>query len=139
MKRQLPAMTNRLFCVLLLAVFYSSGCSAKNEGIVTGNVTVDGKPAELGSLAFFPADGKSRSSGTKIIAGKYTANVPVGLQNVEIRVPKVVGQQKLYNTPDSPIQPIMAEVLPAKYNNQTELQLDVKPGVNEKDFILTTK
>jgi hypothetical protein len=97
------------------------------------------KSAEHGAITFFPVDGKARTTGTKIIGGKYNANVPLGLQKVEIHVPKVIGRKKLYNTPDSPMEDITDESLPAKYNRQSELQLDVKPGNNEQDFNLTTK
>src|SRR6185436_17969686 len=48
-------------------------------------------------------------------------------------------EEKLYNTADSPVQPIMKETLPAKYNDDSELQLDVKAGQNSKDFELSTK
>ena len=35
--------------------------------------------------------------------------------------------------------PIRVEVLPPKYNYQTELLLDVKPGKNQQDYDLKTK
>ena len=62
----------------------------------------------------------------------------VSLRTVKDRVPKVMGEKKLYNTPDSPKQKILAESLPAKYNDQTELKLDVQRGENRQDFSLTT-
>ena len=58
---------------------------------------------------------------------------------MEVRIPKVVGKKKLYDTPDSPEQEIMEEVLPAKYNEVTELRVDIKKGINTKDFELKTK
>lgn len=70
--------------------------------------------------------------------GKYSADVPIGPSKVAIRVPKVIGQRKLYNTPDSPVQPLMDESLPAKFNDETELTLDVKPGETQGDFDLKT-
>jgi hypothetical protein len=33
---------------------------------------------------------------------------------------------------------LLAEILPAKYNDQTELEFDVKPGKNKQDYQLTT-
>ena len=33
----------------------------------------------------------------------------------------------------------MEEVLPAKYNEVTELRVDIKKGINTKDFDLKTK
>ena len=107
-------------------------------GEVTGTVTVNGEPAQTGSISFFPVDGKSVTTGAVIEAGKYSARVPVGKVKVEIRVSKIVGRKKLYDTPNSPIQPIMQEVLPPKYNDQTELELDVEPGKNEQNYDFKT-
>jgi hypothetical protein len=132
-------MTRRLLLCLLLLLLLAPGCAETNEAVVTGTITVDGTPAKTGYIGFIPVDGKSATSGAEIKDGKYTANVPLGTMKVQIRVPKVVGQQKLYNTPDSPVQPIMAETLPPKYHDQTELVLDVKPGTNEQDYPLLTK
>jgi hypothetical protein len=134
-------MTNRaavvLFVVGLLSIV--SGCSNANRGTVSGSVTIDGQPVKSGSIGFFPIDEKSPTSGATIADGQYTATVPLGPAKVQIRVAKVVGQKKLYNTADSPVQPIMREVLPRKYNDDTELQLDVQPGSNSKDFELSSK
>jgi hypothetical protein len=121
-------------CGALLIV----GCSDPNVGVVTGSITVDGTPAKSGSIAFFPVNGKSSIAGAEIIDGHYRAEVAVGSSNVEIRVPKIVGRKKLYDTPDSPIKDIMTESLPGKYNDATELTLDVQPGVNEQDYELTS-
>lgn len=120
-----------------LAAALLLGCSGDNTtGEVTGTVSVDGKPAEKGSIGFVPVDGKSPTAGAEIKDGKYTAKVPVGTAKVEIRVPKVVGKKKLYNTPDSPVQDLLEEVLPAKFNEESELKLDVKSGKNEKSWDL---
>ena len=123
----------------ILAALLASGCAEPTTGVVTGVVTVDGEPAKSGSIAFFPVDGKSSTTGAEIIDGQYAANVPFGAHKVEIRVSKVVGQKKLYETANSPIKPIFAEALPPRYNDETELTLDVQPGETRKDFELTTK
>ncbi len=124
--------------VVLLTL--AAGCGEPpTTAVVEGTVTVDGTPAEMGSIAFFPTDGKSATSGAALENGKYKAQVPFGEVKVEVRVNKVVGQQRLYDTPDSPVQPILAEVLPPKYNDQTELTMIVEPGVNQQNFDLTTK
>jgi len=128
-----------IYAALIFAAILASGCSEPTTGVVTGVVTVDGAPAKSGSIAFFPVDGKSSTTGAEIIDGQYAANVSFGAHNVEIRVSKVVGQKKLYDTADSPIKPILAEALPPRYNDETELTLDVQPGETRKDFELTTK
>ena len=78
-------------------------------------------------------------SGGVIKDGQYTATVPLGEMKVQIRANKKVGETRIYNTPDSPIQTILAEVLPPKYNDETELRLDVKPGKNQQDYDLKSK
>ena len=124
---------------LAAALALLAGCSGDKMGEVTGTVTVDGAPAERGGLTFIPADGKSPTAGCEIVGGKYSAKVPPGTAKVQVRVPKVTGKKKMYNTPDSPFQDVLTEVLPAKYNEQTELTLDVKAGKNEKDWDLKSK
>lgn len=125
--------------MMVFAVLVIAGCGKSDVGVVTGTITVDGSPAKQGSIAFFPVDQKSRTAGGEIVDGKYTAEVPLGKFTVEIRVPKIVGEKKLYDTPNSPIQKIMAESLPAKFNDKTELTVDVAPGESQKDFVLTTR
>jgi hypothetical protein len=58
---------------------------------------------------------------------------------VSISSPKLVRMKKLYNTPDSPEMPWNEEALPKRYNEQTELELDVTPGSNKKDWDLQGK
>jgi hypothetical protein len=108
-------------------------------GTVSGTISVDGAPVKSGSIAFFPTDGKSSTSGAEIVDGQYTATVAPGTARVEIHVPRVIGQRKAYDTPDSPMMEIVGEALPAKYNDASELTLDVKLGENRQDYDLKTK
>jgi hypothetical protein len=124
---------------LLAGVLFAAGCDEPTTGTVTGMITVDGAPAKNGSIAFFPVDGKASTAGAEIVDGHYTAEVAFGQSKVEIRVPKVVGERKLYDAPNSPMKSVLAESLPAKYNDASELTLDVKPGENQKDYSLMTK
>lgn len=139
-KRQKAKRQFRIACLLTLLPIVA-GCmdGGPPMGTVSGAVTVDGEPAKTGSISFFPVDGVSSTAGGEIKDGKYSAEVPPGMSKVEIRVSKAVGEKRLYNTPDSPVQPIMAEVLPAKYNDRTELTFDVQAGSNERDFHLESK
>jgi hypothetical protein len=137
--RQATSGTDRHWLSIVLVLIILAGCGESTIGVVSGTVTVDGLPAKEGSIAFFPVDRKSATAGAEIREGEYTAQVPLGASKVEIRVPKVVGQRKLYNTSNSPIMPLLEESLPAKYNDQTELTLDVRPGKNRQDYQLSTK
>src|SRR5262245_30134985 len=124
---------------MLIAAILVAGCAKSDVGVVTGSITVDGLPAKSGSIGFYPVNRKSSTAGGEIVDGQYTANVPLGTFKVEIRVPKVVGQKKLYDTPDSPVKQLLAESLPPKFNDKTELTLEVLPAENRKDYQLTTK
>src|SRR5262245_49648092 len=123
MKEQLISLARSSVMAVLATLFLATGCSGTNETTVSGTITVDGTPPKKGSIAFIPLDGQSRTSGGAITDGKYESQIPIGKQRVEIRISKVVGQRKLYNTANSPTQDILEEVLPPKYNSESELQL----------------
>jgi hypothetical protein len=126
-----------VFCAFVVAM---AGCEPESRMItVTGTVTIDGKAPENGSISFIPLDGMAPTAGAVIEDGKYKSEAPLGESKVEIRVPKVVGKKKLYDTPDSPEQEIMEEVLPEKYNEASELRFTGVKGKNEKNFELSTK
>lgn len=131
----------RSFGLVALLAPWFLGCSKQdpNRGQVTGIVEVDGQPAAEGAITFYPVDDNLAGSGGAIANGRYTVNANVGLSKVIINVPKVVGQRKVYDTPDSPMMSVTEELLPPKYNDQTTLTYDVQPGPNEKNFSLKTK
>jgi len=128
-----------LRCVHLLSamvIVSAVGCAKEELAIVSGSVTIDGTPAKEGYVNFFPADGRGSTAGGAMVDGSYSATMQPGPKKVEIRVQKVVGYVKLYDTPDSPVQPNRVEVLPPKYHDQTKLVLDAKLGENKQDFTL---
>jgi hypothetical protein len=123
---------------LLAALLAQAGCGSR-DAQVQGTVQVDGKPLEKGWIIFVPADGKTKTAGGEIKGGHYSVKVPVGTMKVSISAPQVVGKKKLYDTPDSPEQDVTSEALPPRYNRQSDLTLDVKPGTNPKDYDLTSQ
>ncbi len=128
-----------LFCsVTLFPCFVGCGPES-NVALITGTVSIDGKPADKGSISFIPVNGVGPTAGTELKEGKFSSQAAIGECKVEIRVSKVVGKKKLYDTPDSPVQDLMEEVLPSKYNEASELRIEIKKGKNEKDWDLKTK
>jgi hypothetical protein len=128
--------SHRWLCV---AVCFAAlvGCSGRsNRGVVTGTVTFDGQPLKSGTIRFIPADGRTPTSDAIITDGKYRADVPLGEKRVSISAPKIVGKRKAYDTLDSPTVDIVEELLPAKYNAQSELKLTVQAGKQSHDFEL---
>lgn len=126
-------------CALLALFIATIGCSDQDNGQVTGMVRIDGAPVEKGTITFIPADGKGQTAGGEIKAGKYSVRVGVGKMKVSISMPVEDKRKKLYPTADSPEMWMYREGLPARYNEQTELELDVKSGTNQKDWDLQGK
>src|SRR5688500_13793903 len=64
--------------IALLAALMITGCSEPTVGTVSGTITVDGASVKSGSIAFFPVDGRSSTSGAEIVDGQYKATVAPG-------------------------------------------------------------
>ena len=122
---------------LLLLLLALAGCSS--TATVRGTVTLDDKPVEDGSIKFESVDGSTSTAGGDIKNGRYSVPVPICKMKVSIYWSKVVGTTPLYDTPDSPTRPVTAPMIPKKYNEETTLEFDVVPGVNEKDWALRSQ
>jgi hypothetical protein len=130
------------FCTFAFAlvVVLAAGCGAKsNKGTVTGTVTLDGQPIKAGLIHFAAVDGLTPTADAAITDGKFKARVPPGDKKVSISAPKVTGQRRMYETPNSPMIDITEESVPKQYNAQTTLKYTVAAGSQQKDFELTSK
>lgn len=131
----------RVTAFVLLILGLLAGCGGgQATGDVSGTVSFDGKPVEMGSITFLPADGNGPSAGGSITDGKYAvAKVPVGAAKVKISGALVTGKKKMYDDASSPVVTTSTELLPAKYSDEkaTELKFDVQKGPQTKDFALT--
>jgi hypothetical protein len=118
-----------------------TGCSGgggdeipKHE--VSGTVTLKGQPLAEGTISFVPADGQGPTAGAAIQEGQYTAQVPPGPKRVEIHAVKVVGQRKMFDTPDSPTVDVTEELVPPQYNTESTLHADVQDDRDDLNFTL---
>ncbi|MEQ8638169.1 hypothetical protein [Gimesia maris] len=116
-----------LFIVSLTACG-GGGIAPPELGQVTGKVTLDGAPLTDASVTFMPEKVRASSSMTDS-EGKYDLVYIRDEKGAAIGPHKVV-VSKLVNE---------KEVIPEKYNSETELTADVKPGANEFNFDLTSK
>jgi hypothetical protein len=68
-------MMNKTFTLALVALGSAatlSGCSSGAVGTVAGQVTVDGAPAEIGTITFKPADNPTgKGAGGAMTAGRF--------------------------------------------------------------------
>jgi hypothetical protein len=125
----------------LVGLWVLTSCSsAPPRGIVSGEVTFDGQPVEDGTILFEPEGGQGQTAGGPIKEGKYSAEVPVGKMRVRINGNKKTGRRyKVYDTPESPVVDEVVELLPPKYNINSELTVEVKPGAQQIPFHLKSR
>ena len=115
-----------LFCVACFA-----GCQP-DDGLcpVEGTVTLDGQPLEEGSIGMGPMVGQPGTAvGGKIINGEFKLRASEGEMLVNIRSQKKVPIEN--PTPD--------ELVPAKYNDRSELKFTVVKGKNQATFDLVSE
>jgi hypothetical protein len=128
---------------LALAALTLCGCTSSDTGRsrVQGAVSYDGEPVDDGGIAFIPeAGGESQVRATgEIRDGHYyldTSSGPFpGKYRVEIYWHKKTGR-KIASPSGKAFKEETKQVIPAKYNDKTELKADIKPGRNSLDFDL---
>jgi hypothetical protein len=137
----------RLAVVAML--LFCCGCGQSDGPVrvaVAGRVTLDGTPIAEGTINFLPTSGtKGPTAGAPITDGLYSiaaAKGPcVGRYRVEIRGSKKTGRQVLAPGPKTSglmVDEIL-EIVPKRYNAESTLEADLKPGQNELDYSLTAK
>jgi hypothetical protein len=113
-----------------------SGCSNERPmGDVQGTVIVNGEPLKEGTIRFLPVNGDTQATGGAIRDGRFRVQVPVAKQRVEIAANMIDPEKTPPNATADQI--VMKALVPDRYNFQSELTLDVVPGVNEPAFELT--
>lgn len=115
---------------LLLIVLAGCGGSGPAVAPVHGRVTLDGQPLPYTSVVF-RAPGMSPSGGTSDENGHYELIYKRGVKGAPIGVNQVTILQDTQRVPGP-------QRVPARYNEKSELQREVKPGDNEINLDLTT-
>ena len=133
---QLAWIRNIIGCALLCGVLV--GCD-DGTATIEGTITFDGQPVSRGSINFEPFDGTGVPMGANVEGGKYRVeNVKYGDKIVRIHAVKVIGTEKKYpEIPDSEVREITEDLIPLKYNFQSELNVSVDKSYMEQDFNLT--
>ena len=127
-----------------------AGCSKTYEGQqrfpVSGKVSVDGKPLDIGVIAFMPkagGEGAGRVAGAPIRDGIYSVpeeNGPTAATyRIEIHWNKRTGK-KIPNPMDTEqMTDELVEGLPKKYHQDSELTAEVSADKTQFDFDLQTQ
>lgn len=126
-----------MICLVLLIALV--GCGGRSTGqrqySVSGKVTVDGKPLEIGDLSLVPSDGVGGAFGAEIVDGAFRIKTTAGPKTVRIESYRL--SQTLVG-PDG--KPGTEQFLPARYNSKSTLTATIPDGDQVPlEFILTTK
>jgi hypothetical protein len=135
----MPASLRLVIVALPLALVLAGCGDSSSDGIVRGEVTLDGKgPLKKGQIRFVPTDTKKRPAEGEIVDGKFEVRgVPVGEAKVEITAPKVVGKIRL--APESPEVEQLEELLPDRYHVRSDMKMTVEKGMQVKTFDVQSK
>jgi len=127
-----------LFTVCCAVLAGGCGPAGPETHPVTGSVTLDGQPLPDGDIIFVDPTSATVPGAGKITNGKYTAVSPPGNKKVEIRASKMMPLPE-GKTGAMGEKEMSQQYIPAKYNTETELTMEVTAGDNNKDFELNTK
>lgn len=114
-------------CVALLVLAGCRGNDGPKRIAVSGKVTFRGQPVDDGQIRFV-AQGETLAPVTivRIKGGAYdtivSGGVPVGTHRIEIR-----SYDPKEPEPTGPGQPPRRQLLPAKYNASTQLEITIPP------------
>jgi len=157
MNRYSRALAAGLCSLILIAV---AGCdSGPPTGAVTGIVTMDGKPLTNAIVSFVPQAGGQTAIGKTDSSGKYELYrrgergaligthtiVVTTVQEPVAAAPSISSDSEEYakqaaggGNPSDYNQAIVKEPIPARYNKQSTLVMEVKAGENQIDLELTS-
>ena len=123
-------------CLVTALCLAAAGCG-KSKPMMEGLVTLDGVPIEKGTIMLIPATGKGQSAGGGIVDGRYRiAASPVPVK-VWINAARKDGKMPDPLNPGSGvIIDRYVEYVPDRYNENTALEVTIKPGLNKHDFAL---
>lgn len=119
-----------------------AGCGGKTyDGAqrfpLSGKVAVDGQPVPKGLISFLPQDKEGQVSGGPIVDGAYAIpeekGATAGTYRVEIHWNKLTGKKTYFE--GEAIMDETVEGLPARYNTESELTVEVGDDKTTFDFV----
>jgi hypothetical protein len=138
--RPTPTTTSSLVATIVACCVGAGGCRPDATATSRGTVVFDGQPIETGLIVLRPVDGRLGPEAAPIEAGRFVVTGRPGRRRVEIRGTQVVPEAKLSpSTPRMPGVPYRRDYVPAAYNTESTIEVEVKAGsANVFDFDLKT-
>lgn len=119
-----------------------AGCGGDSAQPVRGRVTLDGEPVTMGSIVFMPLSSGGAKAAAAIENGNYTIpaaqGLPTGKYRVEVSWHKPTGR-KIPSADPGMTADETREAVPAKYNTDSNLTVELNGSDQPHDFSLTSK
>jgi hypothetical protein len=113
------------------------GCQRDSMVEIAGDVTIEGKPLEEGTIRFAPRNQQGPSAGTTVQHGKYHLRLLPGTKTVRIEAFKTLGERPADpSMPNARMTPVKQQLLPNNYNVESTLTCDVESKKCQYDFDL---
>ncbi len=117
-----------------------SGCGeADDRPLVSGSVTLDGDPVPEGEVMLVPTDMAVATDAGPIQNGRYRVRTTPGAKRVMIYWERDHPTDKIPGPDPGVMVPRAQQLIPARYNDATELEVQVQPGANTFDFALESE
>lgn len=126
----------KVLCCLALLIL--AGCGDGRRAI-DGTVTFDGQPLAKGTIEFERTEGGLVREGDIVQNGRFKVTLPDGKYKIKVNAQKAVGKIKETNMGQTNEVDVFEELIPDRYNNKTELTLEVNPGTTECKLTLVGK
>ncbi|MEQ9407248.1 MAG: hypothetical protein RIK87_05955 [Fuerstiella sp.] len=122
--------SRNIVVTLVLTASVMTGCGGDPAGpekfTVSGQVSLNGEPLPDGDVIFRSADGGHAYAG-KIQQGSFSFEAEAGSKQVEIKSYRPVPGKTREDNPGEIVQ-VTEQVVPAKYNDKSELTVSVEAG-----------
>jgi hypothetical protein len=128
-----------LFILFILFLLPSVGCTSSKLTPVSGTITLDGQPLTEGTIQFAPSAGDAPSQAAVIQAGKFSTELHRTTYKIRIHAPKPSRAVAKLDENGPGGGPRVEELLPPRYNTQSELTLNVTGPTTAADFALHSK
>ncbi|MFN3161247.1 MAG: hypothetical protein ACE37I_18190 [Rubinisphaera brasiliensis] len=131
-----------VFCVSLVGLAGCGSDRGPQRASVEGTVTFNGDPVQTGSIQFVPVEGVvGKPVSAPISNGEFSLSSgegpAVGMNKVVINATRKTGKQKKNIMGE--MEDEIEDFIPARYNAQTELQVEISSDGNTETFELTAQ
>ena len=133
-----------ILTVVLLVFAIGCGKAEPARAPIGGEIKLDAKSLETGSILFVPMDGANGAvTGGPIENGRYAISqadgAALGWNRVEIRSSRNTGKTIYPYGPGTAPSTETIQMVAPQYNTKSTLKAEVKPGQNKADFEVTSK